>query len=80
MAKQTVIHEVGKITAKRLSDNKVIASGVTQMTQFSQQVQQDFLKGGWGNRDLYVINSSKEVSVMSEMLSLILISWQCSKV
>ncbi|CAF1845718.1 hypothetical protein [Bacillus subtilis] len=62
MAKQTVIHEVGKITAKRLSDNKVIASGVTQMTQFSQQVQQDFLKGGWGNRDLYVINSSKEVS------------------
>ncbi|MED1123315.1 hypothetical protein [Bacillus atrophaeus] len=62
MAKQTVIHEVGKILAKRISDNKVVASAVTQMTQFSQQVQQDFLKGGWGNRDLYVINSSKEVS------------------
>ncbi|MCA1214694.1 hypothetical protein LC728_09885 [Bacillus amyloliquefaciens] len=62
MAKQTVIHEVGKVLTKRLSDHKVVASSVTQMTQFAQQVQQDFLKGGWGNRDLYVINSSKEVS------------------
>ncbi|MBS4747536.1 hypothetical protein [Bacillus altitudinis] len=62
MSKQTVIHEVGKITVRRISDKKVIGSSVTQMTQFTQQVQQDFLKGGWGNRDLYVINSSKEVS------------------
>ncbi|NOL32672.1 hypothetical protein [Bacillus altitudinis] len=62
MAKQTVIHEVAKVTMKQISTGKVIGSAVTQLTSLAQQVQQDFLKGGWGNKDLYVINSSKEVS------------------
>lgn len=54
MAKQTVIHEVAKVTMKQISTGKVIGSAVTQLTSLAQQVQQDFLKGEFGETKIYM--------------------------
>ncbi|MGX1988600.1 hypothetical protein ACWIF0_23820, partial [Bacillus subtilis] len=62
MSKKTVIHDVCNVTMKRKSDGKVIATGEAQTTSISQSIQEDFLKGGWGNRNLYVIKSDKNIT------------------
>ncbi|MBU8607773.1 hypothetical protein [Bacillus pumilus] len=62
MSKDTVIHDVGKVLIKKKSDGRVFGSAVTQLTSLAQQIQEDFLKAGWGNADVYTIRSDKSLS------------------
>ncbi|MCY8467233.1 hypothetical protein P8917_10960 [Bacillus atrophaeus] len=62
MSKKTVIHDVCNVVMKRKSDGKVIATAEAQTTSLSQSIQEDYLKGGWGNKNLFQMKSDKNIT------------------
>jgi hypothetical protein len=60
---RTLINDTANVTFKRKSDGHVIFTGEAQLASISQQVSEEKLKGGIGNRTIALIRSDKEVQL-----------------
>ncbi|MGD7047086.1 hypothetical protein FZC83_02385 [Rossellomorea marisflavi] len=60
---RTLINDTANVTFKRKSDGHVIFTAEAQLASISQQVSEEKLKGGIGNRTIALLRSDKEVTL-----------------
>ncbi|GIN67572.1 MULTISPECIES: hypothetical protein [Bacillus] len=61
MTKKTVIHDTADVYWKRKSDGHVISAAEAQLASISQSISEEELKGGIGNKTLYLLRSDKSI-------------------
>jgi hypothetical protein len=60
---RTLINDTANVVFKRKSDGHVIFTAEAQLASISQQISEEKLKGGIGNRTIALIRSDKEVQL-----------------
>jgi len=60
---KTVIHDTADIVVKRKSDGHTVLNAHAQLASIAQTVSEEFLKGGIGNKNLFLIRTDKEVNL-----------------
>lgn len=60
---KTIIHDTADIVVTRKSDGHVVLNTHAQLASISQSISEEFLKGGIGNKNLFLIRSDKEVNL-----------------
>ncbi|ARC67822.1 hypothetical protein ABES28_08595 [Bacillus licheniformis] len=61
MTKKTVIHDTADVYWRRKSDGHVISAAEAQLASISQSISEEELKGGIGNRTLYLLRTDKSI-------------------
>lgn len=60
---KALINDTADVVFKRKSDNKVIFTAEAQLASISQQIQEEKLKGGIGNKTIALLRSDKEITL-----------------
>ncbi|MED3562249.1 hypothetical protein [Bacillus xiapuensis] len=60
---KTLINDTADVVFKRKSDGHLIFTAEAQLASISQQIQEDKLKGGIGNKTISLLRSDKEISL-----------------
>jgi hypothetical protein len=58
-----VFQDVCDVVFRRISDKKIVFTGIADTTGFKQTVKKDKVKGGIGNGDVAILRSDKEVAL-----------------
>ena len=60
---KTVIQDTADVYFKRKSDGKLVFTAEAQTASFSQAISEEKLRGGIGNKPLYILKSEKEINL-----------------
>lgn len=63
MGKKTVIHDTADLIVRRKSDGHTVLNAHMQLAGLEQSISEEFLKGGIGNKNLFLIRTDKEVTL-----------------
>lgn len=60
---KTLISDTCEVVFKRKSDGKLVITAEAQLASISQQIQEEKLKGGIGNKTIALLRSEKEITL-----------------
>lgn len=60
---KTVIQDTADVYFRRKSDGQLVFTAEAQTASFSQAISEDKLRGGIGNKPLYILKSEKEINL-----------------